>query len=179
MIDVIEKSGVPETIQSRVKGPVLRHHKFCISISGCPNSCSQPQIADFGVQGRARPAVGPGDCNGCGECVRICKEGSVTIPDNQPAFDHSLCINCDDCAAICPTRAIIVEEYGQSVLVGGKLGRHPQLAQTLFEFTDEETLLASLQTSCEIFANEMREEERFANAVDRIGMGEIARRIKL
>ena len=178
MIEIIESCGVPEAVQARAKGPVLRHHKLCVSISGCPNSCSQPQIADFGVQGRARVAVGAGECDGCGECVRVCKEDAVVIPNNQPAFDYDKCINCGDCAAVCPTEAIVREQYGYSALVGGKLGRHPHLAYTLFDFADEKMLLESLRVVCEIFVNEVEESERLTKAVTRIGMETIEGRVR-
>jgi dissimilatory sulfite reductase (desulfoviridin) alpha/beta subunit len=170
MTGAIEASNVPEAVLRRANGPILRHHKLCISISGCPNSCSQPQIADFGIQGRARPTVGSETCSGCGECVRVCSENAVSIPETRPNFDRSRCIDCGDCAAICPTEAIAVEKHGFSVLVGGKLGRHPQLARTLFELTDEKTAIKALQTACRIFAEDLQPGERFANAVDRIGL---------
>lgn len=173
VIAVVEEAGVPEGVEKRTKGPVLKHHKFCVSISGCPNSCSQPQIADFGVQGRAKPVLALGICHGCGECVRVCKEDAVAIPDNTPTFNRDRCIDCGDCAAVCPTQAIVIEQYGYGVLAGGKLGRHPQLAQTLFDFANEDTLLASLRVACEVFANEMLRDERFAHALDRIGVGEM------
>lgn len=178
MVDIIEKSRVPESVVSRVNGPILKHHRLNVSISGCPNSCSQPQIADFGVQGRARPVVGLGECNGCGACVSACTERAVSVSGNEPAFDTTRCIDCGDCVKVCPTEAIVTGEYGFSVLVGGKLGRHPQLARTLFDFANEQTLLAAFKIVCEMFAEKLQPGERFANAVDRIGVQKIARRIK-
>lgn len=176
-ISVIEEIGIPEAVEKRTKGPVLKHHKFCVSISGCPNGCSQPQIADFGVQGRARPAIGDGSCDGCGECIRICKENAIAVTSNNPVFDRERCIDCGDCVAVCPIQAIVMQQYGFSVLVGGKLGRHPKLAQTLYLFADEETLLVSLRVACEIFISEIQTDERFADAIIRIGIEELLRRI--
>ncbi len=176
MVKVIAKSRVPESVVARVKGPILRHHRLMVSISGCPNSCSQPQIADFGVQGRARPIIGPGDCTNCGNCVRVCREEAVEISSSEPVLDASRCIDCGDCAAVCPTRALIIGELGYSVLAGGKLGRHPQLAQTLFDFANEELLLDCLQTICEIFSDDLKQNERLADAVNRIGVDDIKQR---
>ncbi|MHB9035830.1 MAG: 4Fe-4S dicluster domain-containing protein [Armatimonadota bacterium] len=176
MVQVIENSRVPEAVVRRASGPVLRHHRLLVSISGCPNSCSQPQIADFGVQGRARPMIASGNCIGCGECVRVCTENAVEVSDNEPMIDRMPCMDCGDCAGICPTEAITTGEYGFSVLIGGKLGRHPQLARTLFDFADEKTLLNALQICCKVFADEMQPGERLANTVDRIGVTAIAHR---
>ncbi len=177
MINVIEETGVPGAVEKRTKGPVLKHHRYSVSISGCPNSCSQPQIVDFGVQSRARPAVGKEVCDGCEACVSVCRENAIAVTDNIPIFDQSNCIDCGDCGAVCPTQAIVTKSYGYSVLIGGKLGRHPQLAMVLHEYTDEEILLASLEIACEIFISEMHAGERFADTVVRIGIDEILRRI--
>lgn len=179
VINIIEESGVPEAVAKRVNGPILRHHKLCVSISGCPNSCSQPQISDFGIQGRARPGAGNEICTNCGECISICREGAITLDGSSPSFNPSKCIDCGDCAAACPTHAINTESTGFSVLLGGKLGRHPQLAHTLFDFTDEAALIISLQVACDLFVNEMGSADRFANTVNRIGLVEIRHRIKL
>lgn len=172
-ISIIEGSGVCEAVEKRARGPILRHHKLIVSISGCANSCSQPQIADFGVQGRARPVVGPGECSGCGACVGVCREGAIRIDSGAPFLDRSRCIDCGDCAAACPVRAISVEQQGFSVLMGGKLGRHARLADVLFDLTDEATLPAALEVCCGIFARDLIAGERFADTVERIGADEI------
>jgi anaerobic sulfite reductase subunit C len=173
----IEDSGLTDVVAARVSGPVLRHHKFSVAISGCANSCSQPQINDFGVQGRARVNLGSGPCIDCRECVRVCGEGSMKVDDAVPEIDRSKCINCGDCAVVCPTEALVMEERGYSVLAGGKLGRHPQLARELFEFTDEARLMAALDVSVEVFKNEMLSGERLADAVTRIGVETLKERI--
>ncbi|MDO8683633.1 MAG: 4Fe-4S dicluster domain-containing protein [Armatimonadota bacterium] len=165
----IEKSGVSEAVASRVKGPILRHHKFSVAIAGCPNSCSQPQIHDFGAQGRARVEINDNPCVECMGCVKVCNEGSMKVEDATPEIDRSKCINCGDCATVCPTESLFIEKRGYTILAGGKLGRHPQLARELAEFTDEPTLLASLDVIADVFKNEMQPGERMADAVTRIG----------
>ncbi|MDO8588507.1 MAG: 4Fe-4S binding protein [Armatimonadota bacterium] len=174
---VIEESGVAEAVASRVSGPILRHHKFSVAIAGCPNSCSQPQINDFGVQGRARVTLGPGPCTDCRECVRVCGEGSMRVDDAVPEIDRGKCIDCGDCAAVCPTEALVVEERGYTILAGGKLGRHPQLARELAAFADEDGFTAALRVCLGVFVNEMQPGERVADAVTRIGMENLLDRI--
>ncbi|MBI2843860.1 MAG: 4Fe-4S binding protein [Armatimonadetes bacterium] len=173
IVERIEASGLPDVVASRVKGPILRHHKFSVAISGCPNSCSQPQIHDFGLQGRARVGVTESPCIECMACVQVCREGSVTVEDAQVEIDRSLCINCGDCAVVCPTETLVQEEIGYSVLMGGKLGRHPQLAREIIEFADEETVLRSLDVAIDIFCRRRQGEERVADSVTRIGVEQI------
>jgi anaerobic sulfite reductase subunit C len=177
IIEKIEKANVGEAVESRVTGPVLRHHKFNVAISGCPNSCSQPQINDFGVQGRTRVELGPCACVDCRACVAACGEGAMTVEDCNPEIDRSKCIDCGDCAVVCPAEALIQEGKGFTVMAGGKLGRHPQLAHDLFQFTDEDTLLAALDVALDVFKNEMLPGERMADAVTRIGVEEMVRRV--
>ena len=48
-------------------------------------------------------------CNSCGLCVKVCKDFSLVMKDNQPTVsDQPLfgCIACGQCMAICPTQAI-------------------------------------------------------------------------
>ena len=169
-------SGLDAAVAARVTGPVLRHHRFSVAISGCPNSCSQPQIHDFGVQGRARVGMGQGPCTRCMECVRACGEDAVAVERSVPVIDWGKCIECGDCALVCPTEALVIEERGFTVLVGGKLGRHPQIARELASFTDESGLMAALAVCVEVFKNEMLPKERMADAVTRLGVERLRRR---
>jgi len=49
-------------------------------------------------------------CNGCGECVRVCRFGAVELVASEvrwlPRFDPFACEGCGFCAQVCPTRAI-------------------------------------------------------------------------
>jgi dissimilatory sulfite reductase (desulfoviridin) alpha/beta subunit len=106
----------------------------------------------------------------------MCREDAVTVSLNKPLLATTRCVNCGDCAVVCPAQALVVGEPGFTALIGGKLGRHPQLARTLFDFTDEKMLLIAVHVMCEIFSGDLRPNERLADAVDRIGVHEIARR---
>jgi len=45
-----EKEDVSKRFQMHVSGNnSLYHHRIRISVSGCPNCCSRPQIADFKI----------------------------------------------------------------------------------------------------------------------------------
>lgn len=134
----IKSKHVLKGFNSGAKTKILYHMKFKAAVAGCPNSCSQPQIKDFGISGQARPAATENTCTECMECVRICKEkGAVKIINARPIFDYNLCVLCGDCAKVCPTEAIIIEKNGVRVMANGKLGRHPKLADMLKELADE------------------------------------------
>ena len=63
----------------RIEGKILPHQRLKIAIASCPNCCSQPQIRDFGIHLRAKVFVNKEECNGCGNCLRACKEGAIRI----------------------------------------------------------------------------------------------------
>ena len=51
--------------------------------------------------------VDEGSCNGCGECVRVCRFGAVeTDGDGTARIDPFACEGCGFCARVCPAGAI-------------------------------------------------------------------------
>ena len=123
-------NDISERLRRRVGGDrVLYHHKLRISISGCPNGCSRPQIADIGIVGMVRPDVEAGECTACGACEQACPDAAITVDDAPPEFDRSTCQGCRKCSSACPVDCITLSEPHALILVGGKLGRHPHLAQ--------------------------------------------------
>lgn len=58
--------------------------------------------------------VDPARCIGCGICVQVCPDETLSIVDGiaQVTGDHSL--SCGHCAAVCPVSAITVETQGAS-----------------------------------------------------------------
>lgn len=130
----LQEINFSERLLERVEGEqVLLHHKFRISISGCPNCCSQPQIKDFGVHGQAAPEY-LGGCTACGECAKACPDSCIVVTD-YPQIDRDVCLNCGDCIRACPVPECLVSGQGDArLMAGGKLGRRPHLAETLMDF---------------------------------------------
>lgn len=47
-------------------------------------------------------------CEGCGECVKRCKQGALSIVDKKVKVDREKCVLCSYCASVCPVFAIKV-----------------------------------------------------------------------
>jgi len=170
---VLNASGLDRHIAGGIDGPVLFHHKFRVTVSGCPNSCSQPQIVDFGVVGQSVPGRGEGHCTGCGLCAGVCAEKAVSVREDGPVFDYSRCQNCGQCIRSCPADAVREADSGYRVMAGGKLGRHPRLAEVVLELADEQRIKAVLEGAVRLFRAEGMDGERFAAMVDRLGMDRV------
>jgi len=164
---VIEASGLPDRIETVMSGrPILTHHRFRVAVDGCPNACSQPQIRDFGIIIRGDPAVEPSRCDGCGLCAQACQEGAMSLVAGLPETDSERCIGCADCVHACPTGALAVSEVHYRLLVGGKLGRHPRLADEWLTVHSMEACETALQCLLEILARERQPGQRITDALD-------------
>ena len=151
--------------------------KLKIGISGCPNSCTKSQVNDVGVIAVVRPRIIPEICDGCGVCIRACREAAIKIEEELAEIDFSRCANCGDCIRTCPEGASVADHEGYSVFVGGNVGRHPRLAIKLVDFADEETVMAVLENSISLIAEEGERKERFGHLIERLGVGEATRRL--
>ncbi len=154
---------------SRVESAKPMHHQmFHIALAGCPNSCSQPQIKDFGVQGQSVPELN-GDCKQCEACIEACPEGAVSLGRRGVLINTGKCLNCGQCIRACPTGALVEGDVGCRVLAGGKLGRHPRLASELAPIASENEVADNLAQCIEFFLNEGRPGERFGSLLERTG----------
>lgn len=143
---------------------------FHIALSGCPNSCSQPQIKDFGVQGQAVVEL-TGECSNCGQCISACPEGAITLTNTGAYIERKYCLNCALCVRSCPEGVLQIKRRGFRVLVGGKLGRHPRLATEVYALADEATVAKCLRRCVEAYLTCGRPGERFGSLVERLGSG--------
>jgi dissimilatory sulfite reductase (desulfoviridin) alpha/beta subunit len=171
--EMVAGKRLPAFLKERVKGPLKMHHEFRICISDCPNACSRPQIVDVGLIGARRPAVSEEACTQCGSCVEVCREGAILLPDSGsadgPVIDFDKCLSCGQCLAVCPSGALRESERGYRVLVGGKLGRHPQLGRELGRIRSAEEALATIERCLGHYMKHNRCGERFGEIVNETG----------
>lgn len=151
--------------------------KLKIAISGCPNACSKPQINDIGVVGVVRPRIVREKCDGCGVCVRICREAAIKIVNEVAEIDFKKCVYCGECIRVCPLSAGVADSEGYTIFIGGNGGRHPRLAYKLLDLAGEEIVFRVIESSIELFEAEGESRERFGHLIERIGLGESIRRL--
>jgi anaerobic sulfite reductase subunit C len=174
LVDDLEKMlagrNIAGFLKERVSGPLKMHHEFRICVSDCPNACSRPQIADIGIIGALRPKVTDEYCTGCEACLSACVEGALyTLHQSKvPVLDTTKCVMCGKCVGACASGGIEEDEKGWRILVGGKLGRHPQLGKELKGIYSKEEVLAIVSRCLDIyFANNIGG-ERLGSILDRL-----------
>ncbi len=139
------------------------HHEFRVTVADCPNACSQPQIKDIGILGAAIPGLSEEECTACEACVDACRENAINMEEDppKPSIDMRRCLACGQCIPVCPTGTLVEGAQGYRIQVGGKLGRHPQLAIELPGIYDTATTLEILQACIELYKSKSRRGERF------------------
>lgn len=160
---LLEKEDLLGFLKAHVDGRLKFHHEFRISLADCPNACSQPQIRDVGIIGAAMPAISDADCSLCAACVETCREDALSLgTQGPPVLNAARCVACGQCVAACPTGTLESGPKGYRIQLGGKLGRHPQLAWELPGIYDLQQVLAIVQDCLRFYKARSRHGERFA-----------------
>ena len=152
-------------LKKNVKGNLKFHHDFRVTLAECPNACSQPQIKDIGIIGAAAPMVTDAVCSVCDACVEACPDNCITLGKSaeRPQIDLDACVHCRKCAAVCPTGTIVDSHKGFRILLGGKLGRHPQLARELPGVFTQEEVLDVVEYCITFYKQHSKNGKRFAH----------------
>jgi dissimilatory sulfite reductase (desulfoviridin) alpha/beta subunit len=173
----LEELHFTEKLMNKIEGQILPHHTMKLAVSGCPNSCSMPQIKDFGVHAIEPVYVDPGSgCIECMKCVETCREDAVTVKDGNVSIDKEKCVHCGLCARVCPSGSIKGSEKKYRVMIGGKVGRHPRFALDLLPQANESTTLRALDICVDIILSS-KTEHRFRALIEQLGIEEIKKRI--
>jgi len=168
--ELLERADLLSFLRNHLGEKLKLHHQFRVTLADCPNSCSQPQIKDIGIIGDVEIQCKPGACSGCGECAAVCEESAVTLDDDSLlGIDYESCVRCGACARVCPTEALTTGRGGYRVLVGGKLGRHPQLARELARGLDADQVVTLVARIVEVYKADARRGERLGAVVNRLG----------
>lgn len=166
---LVAGKNIRRFLLDRVDGPLRMHHQFRVSISDCPNACSRPQITDIGLIGARRPRLIASECSHCGLCRETCKEEAIHHDSwcESLVLDDGKCLRCGQCIDACPTGAIREWQRGYRLLLGGKLGRHPQLGTELAGILAKEQVLTIIDQCLEHYFKYNRCGERFGEVLRR------------
>lgn len=162
--EVLKRADIRAFLESRVEGDLKHHHEFRVVAADCPNACSQPQIKDMGIIGANEPMVTEEPCTFCHLCTDTCIEDAITVMDSEerPVIDYDRCVSCGRCIGVCPTGTLAVRRKGYRVLLGGKLGRHPRLAEELPDLYHENDVISILEKCLDFYKKNSKHGERFA-----------------
>ena len=177
---LMTKEDIRGFLKEHVKGELKFHHEFRVTLADCPNACSQPQIKDIGIIGACSPEVSAEPCSQCEACVDACKEGAIRLDSEAecPQIDYNRCLNCGKCMQVCPTGTIAEGTRGFRVQLGGKLGRHPQLAQELPGIYSEQQVMGIVGDCIRLYKQRSRHGERFGQILTSDDFAELAERYR-
>jgi len=172
---LLKKEDLLGFLKKNVKSDIKFHHEFRITLSDCPNACSQPQIKDIGIIGAVLPAVTEEPCTLCEACVDSCAEGAVSIDKEKevPVINFDLCLKCGKCIKACPTGTIASAGSGFRVLLGGKLGRHPRLARELGCLLNDDEVVEIVKACISLYKKKSVAGKRFAEIFDEDDFSEL------
>lgn len=148
-------------------GRVQDHYVPKISVSGCPNGCSRPQIKDLGLMGYVEPVFDRKRCSGCQTCVAACVDHALSWTNSGIRLDAERCLQCGDCLRACPTGALSAGKTGWRLLQGGRVGRHPRFADVAGRETDEQAARDWVISAVERYFRESLPGERFSFFLER------------
>lgn len=149
--------------------PVHYHHLPKISLAGCPNGCSLPNIKDFGISGYVDPRITNSRCSECNACISTCLEGAITRQQEGITINKARCISCGDCLQVCPTGTLSAGERGWTLRYGGRVGRHPQFAKFAGQAMTDEEVVSFITKVLQRYIEEGLPQERlthFLNSLD-------------
>ena len=163
-----DTQGLARAIEERYRGCVLPR-KLKISIAGCPNNCARVQLNDIGIAGRRFPAFHAGDCEGCGACEKVCREGAIRVADDRVSFSGEDCVGCGDCIAVCPKGAIGVAAEGLCLSIGGRSGRVLQVGTEAEGLVTEDEVPGIVGRLLDYFRENAQPGERLGELMGRVG----------
>lgn len=153
-------------------------HKFKFGVTGCQNNCLKAEENDIGVKGGMEVTCDLLACISCGVCVKVCREGAITLTSEGIQIDRSKCNYCGRCVKSCPTDAW-KGESGYLISFGGLFGNQIYKGEQLLPIIkDKETLFRVTDAAIGFFEEHANAGERFRLMLKRIGETEFRKVIK-
>ncbi len=177
---LLSSKNLLDFLKQNISGPLKFHHEFRIAIANCPNACSRPQIVDIGIIGAMKPEITSLDeCSLCEECIQTCEEDAIQLKENTITFLEENCLGCGQCIRTCPTEAIKIAQNGYRILLGGKLGRHPQLGQEIPFLMSEDKTVKLVSDVIDSYINHVSKNSyiRFGDFIKEIGIEKLLQRL--
>ncbi len=172
---LLASKNLREFLTAQIKGPLKMHHEFRISLSVCPNACSRPQIVDIGLIGAVIPILTSEPCSQCGQCALVCKEEAIRVDADSPQLHLDRCLKCGDCLKVCPTKTIVSGSTGFRVLLGGRLGRQPQLGRELPGIYPLHQITPLIDRCLDHFIKHYRVGQRFGDILNQTGSSQFTK----
>ncbi|MDD4566792.1 MAG: 4Fe-4S binding protein [Methanoculleus chikugoensis] len=166
-----DTQGLARAIEERYGGCDLPR-KLKISVAGCPNNCTRVQLNDIGIAGRRYPLFAD-ECEGCGACEKVCREGAVRVVGGKVLFSGETCIGCGDCVAVCPQGAVGVASEGLRLFLGGRSGRVLRVGTEADGLVAEEEILDTITKLLDYFRENALLGERLGEMMERVGVEEV------
>ena len=88
------------------------------------------------------------------------------------------CLACGACIPVCPTDTLVQAATGYRIQLGGKLGRHPQLARELPGIYDEAGILEIISACIDLYKSKSTKGERFGSILTMTDFEELTERFK-
>lgn len=176
--NTLKKRDLKSFLKKRTGGSLKMHHELRVSISDCPSSCSRPQIADIGLIGACVPNITDADCNLCETCIETCKEGAISLYNDRPVIDEKKCLYCGQCIDVCPNGVLEKGKTGYRIQLGGKLGRHPRLAEELTGIFEPDDTVRIAKRCLDYYQMHNKQGERFGVILEINGLNELKSFIK-
>jgi dissimilatory sulfite reductase (desulfoviridin) alpha/beta subunit len=178
--NMLKKADFPGFLKSKGVEALRFHHEFRVTVADCPNACSQPQIKDIGIIAALLPGMTDEACTACKACVEICREAALSLTEDslQPTVDFKRCLACGACIPVCPTGTIVESAAGYRIQLGGKLGRHPQLARELPGIYNVATALKIISASIDLYKAKSQKGERLGHILQIVDFDKLTDRFK-
>lgn len=163
-----EKIELSQNNSKEDENKIPSHHFFSASASFCSNACSRPQIADFGIIAASIVNVTEIKCTGCNACLESCRENAIEfLAPSKPEIIREKCLYCGSCASVCPTGTLESVKAGYRIFLGGRMGRHPQLAVELPYIYDRDNVIELFKVCFGIYNDLFYLELRFIEMISR------------